>query len=276
MCDTAPVTPWTVMTWNLHGADGVDIEAVAAAIEPERVDILVVQEIRRGDAGRLARRLSMNVDWALKHYPYTWLVWWRAEGMAILSAHEIAEPGAMQISVDAGRRWDWHRRIAQWAHVRRDVDPAAPGPEPDSVLIVNLHLSPHADAPARLAEAHRVAALTTDLTQQLDSVSDSSRLATQIGHRTEVGGDGAARRTVPVVVAGDFNDGDDAAIIDALPGIEQIRPSNTNPAATPSQVLDHVLTPAEATDVSVTVPAGGPAWAALSDHLPVTVRFRLR
>jgi len=28
--------------------------------------------------------------------------------------------------------------------------------------------------------------------------------------------------------------------------------------------------------VSVTVPAGGATWAAISDHLPVTVRFTLR
>jgi endonuclease/exonuclease/phosphatase family metal-dependent hydrolase len=43
----------------------------------------------------------------------------------------------------------------------------------------------------------------------------------------------------------------------------------------PAQLLDHVLLPAAATDVSVSVPRGGTDWAAISDHLPVTVRFSI-
>ncbi len=79
----------------------------------------------------------------------------------------------------------------------------------------------------------------------------------------------------PPIVAGDFNDADDPTIIAALPGIEHIAPSNTNPSLEPRQLLDHVLLPANATGVSVVVPSGGQDWAAISDHLPVTVRFSL-
>ena len=56
------------------------------------------------------------------------------------------------------------------------------------------------------------------------------------------------------VVTGDFNDANDTSIIAALPGVEAIAPPFTNPASMPSQTLD---------------------WSALSDHLPVTVRFTM-
>jgi endonuclease/exonuclease/phosphatase family metal-dependent hydrolase len=76
-------------------------------------------------------------------------------------------------------------------------------------------------------------------------------------------------------VAGDFNDAGDPGVIATLPGIEHEAPAPTSQAEAPHQVLDHVVLPVAATEVSVTVPGGGPHWAAVSDHLPVTVRFRL-
>ena len=61
----------------------------------------------------------------------------------------------------------------------------------------------------------------------------------------------------------------------SLPGVEHVVPSGTNPSEQPTQLLDHVLLPADATDVTVSVPGGGTDWAAISDHLPVTVRFAI-
>jgi hypothetical protein len=78
-----------------------------------------------------------------------------------------------------------------------------------------------------------------------------------------------------VIVGGDFNDDRDASVIYALPGIEHLTPPPTHPAGQPTKLLDHVLLPVGATDVSVTVPGGDASWAAMSDHLPVTVRFTL-
>ena len=49
----------------------------------------------------------------------------------------------------------------------------------------------------------------------------------------------------------------------------------SNPSEAPTQALDHVLLPENAVDVEVDAPAGGEQWAAISDHLPVTVRFTL-
>lgn len=228
--------PWSVMTWNVHGSAGPDVIDLAAAIRRESPDVVVVQEIRRSQAGLLAAALPMRYSWALKHYPYTPLLWWRAEGMAIFTPHVIDAAGHTTIS-DSASKLTWRRRLAQWALVgRRDGS---------AVRVYNAHLSPH-DAASRRAEALRVTEIVAE-------------------HGTEP----------PAIVAGDFNDDRDATIVYALPGIEHVTPSCTNPSVAPTQLLDHVLLPHDAVDVSVTVPAGGEAWAAMSDHVPVTVRFRL-
>ncbi|HYN35136.1 MAG TPA: endonuclease/exonuclease/phosphatase family protein [Ilumatobacteraceae bacterium] len=228
---------WCIMTWNVHGSQRPDIGAVAAAIRAEAPDIVVIQEIRKGQAESLGEALSMRYSWALKHSPYTTAMRWRSEGMAILTPHLLDAAGHTEISDQQPMR-SWRRRIAQWALIGR--------PDRSMVMIYNLHLSPHEDADSRRLEAARV-----------------SEIVAAIGDDP------------PAIVAGDFNDADDPSIVDALPGIEHVMPSNTNPSQQPTQVLDHVLLPAHATDVSVDLPAGGPDWAAISDHLPVTVRFSL-
>ena len=77
------------------------------------------------------------------------------------------------------------------------------------------------------------------------------------------------------MVAGDFNDADEPAVIGELPGVEGPATVNTNPSDAPRQRIDHVLVPDKATDITVRVPEGGAEWAALSDHLPVTTTFAL-
>lgn len=225
------------MTWNLHGSVGLDVDACAAAIGAEVPDVVAIQEIRRRQVASLAGALSMRYSWALKHYPYTKLLWWRAEGMAIMTPHLLDAAGHSEVSEDQPIR-SWRRRIAQWALVGRA--------DRSMVMIYNLHLSPHDDTDSRRCEAERVRQIVTDI------------------------GDDP-----PPIVAGDFNDAGDPTIIAALPGVEPLAPTNSSPADAPIQVLDHVLVPADATDVAVTVPSGGAGWAAISDHLPVTVRFTL-
>ncbi|MGB0111913.1 MAG: endonuclease/exonuclease/phosphatase family protein [Ilumatobacteraceae bacterium] len=229
--------PWAVTTWNVHGSARPDIDALAAAIRVEAPDVLVVQEIRKSQAAALASALTMRYSWALKHRPYTIAMWWRSEGMAIFSPHALDAAGHTEIS-DGQPMRSWRRRLAQWALIGRS--------DGATVRIYNLHLSPHEDGAARRSEAVRVSELVAE-------------------HGEEPG----------AIVAGDLNDAEDATIVYALPGIEHIAPNFTNPSQAPSQVLDHVLLPIDASDVSVTVPAGGADWATMSDHLPVTVRFRL-
>ncbi len=228
---------WAVLSWNVHGAAKPDVAALADAILTESPDVVAIQEIRKGQAASLAGALRMRYSWSLKHSPYTKLMWWRSEGMAIMTPHLLDAVGHTEIS-DGQPVRSWRRRIAQWGLVGRS--------DRSMLMIYNLHLSPHDDADSRRAEAVRVRALVA-------TIGDDP----------------------PAVVAGDFNDAGDPSIVDTLPGIEHVVPPMTNPAGVPTQLLDHVLLPAGALDVSVSVPSGGDEWAGLSDHLPVTVRFDL-
>jgi endonuclease/exonuclease/phosphatase family metal-dependent hydrolase len=157
--------------------------------------------------------------------------------MAIMTPHLLDAVGLTEVSDDQPMR-SWRRRIAQWGLVGRA--------DRSMLMIYNLHLSPHDDADSRRAEALRVSELVA-------SIGDDP----------------------PAVVAGDFNDAGDPSIIDALPGVEHVAAPMSNPSETPTQALDHVLLPENAVDVEVDAPAGGEQWAAISDHLPVTVRFTL-
>ncbi|HSP27833.1 MAG TPA: endonuclease/exonuclease/phosphatase family protein, partial [Ilumatobacteraceae bacterium] len=237
--DPVPPTPssWVVLTWNVHGSARPDLDEVASAIRAESPDVAVLQEVRKRQAASLAASLQMRYSWSLKHSPYTKLMWWRAEGLAIMTPHLLDAVGHTEVSDEQPMR-SWRRRIVQWGLVGRA--------DRSMLMIYNLHLSPHDDADSRRDEAARVNALVA-------TIGDDP----------------------PAVVAGDFNDADDPTVIDLLPGIEHVVPPMSNPAHAPNQRLDHVLLPAHARDVNVSVPAGGPDWAAISDHLPVTVRFTL-
>lgn len=226
---------WTITTWNIHGAARPDITAIAARIESESPDVVALQETRRGQADELAKQLGMRYTWALKHYPYTPLLRGAAEGLAILTPHALDAAGHSEVS-KVRRKWTYKRRIMQFCLVGR--------PDSSAYRIYNLHLSPGEVGADRRAEA--VAA--TELIAQHGDVP-------------------------PAIVAGDLNDDTDPSIVFALPGIEHLVPSPTHPAHAPHKVIDHVLLPAEARNVSTTVPAGASEWAELSDHLPVTVRF---
>jgi endonuclease/exonuclease/phosphatase family metal-dependent hydrolase len=228
---------WTVLTWNVHGSAGPDVDSIAMAIRVRTPDVVVIQEIRKRQAAALANALSMRYSWALKHRPYTTLMWWRSEGMAIMTPHLLDAVGHTEIS-DGQPMRSWRRRIAQWGLVGRA--------DRSMLMIYNLHLSPHDDANSRRSEALRVSELVA-------SIGDDP----------------------PAVVAGDLNDAGDPSIIDALPGVEHVTAPMSNPSEAPTQALDHVLLPVDARDVVVEVPEGGRQWAAISDHLPVTVRFAL-
>jgi endonuclease/exonuclease/phosphatase family metal-dependent hydrolase len=228
---------WTVLTWNVHGSQRPDIGSIATTIRAQSPDVVVIQEIRKRQAEALAIALSMRYSWALKHEPYTKLMWWRSEGMAIMTPHLLDAVGHTEISDDQPMR-SWRRRIAQWGLVGRA--------DRSMLMIYNLHLSPHDDADSRRHEAVRV-----------------SELVAGIGDDP------------PPVVAGDFNDADDPSIIDFLPGIEHVAAPMSNPSEAPTQALDHVLLPENARDVETSAPAGGAQWMAISDHLPVTVCFTL-
>lgn len=229
---------WCVTTWNIRGTARPDLDELAAIVGADEPDVVAIQEIRHGQAAELARLLGMRFTWARKHWPWTPLLRRTAEGAAIMTPHALDAAGHTEISEGASS-WTYRRRIAQWALVGR-ADATA-------YRVYNVHLSPHDRRAERRAEAVRVAGIVAEHGE-----------------------------SPPAIVAGDFNDGDDPSVIFALPGVEHVVPPPTNPADEPTQVLDHVLLPPDATDVAVSVPGGGPDWAARSDHLPVTVRFTMR
>lgn len=225
------------MTWNVCGSAQPDISALATVIRTESPDVVVLQEIGEAQAEALATALVMRYTWARKHSPARRLGRGRAEGLAMMTPHALGAPGHTEITEDQPGRSP-SRQIAQWALIGR--------PDRTMAMVFNLLLSSHDDAEARWLEAHRVRGI-------VESIGDEQ----------------------PVIVAGHLNDADEPMIIAELPGIEHLMPAPTSPSATPERLLDHVVLPVDATDIAVTVPAGGPAWAALSGHLPVTARFAI-
>ena len=160
----------------------------------------------------------MQHHWALKHYPWTPLLKSKAEGMAILTPHTLSTTGS---DVARRRRVRTGRTSAgSWCGA------SSPGPTTRRTACTTCTSSAATPTSDRLDQAQRVAALVA-----------------------EHGG-------APAVVAGDFNDPDEPAVIEALPGIEGPATANTNPADTPRQRIDHVLVPDNATDITVKVPGG--------------------
>lgn len=118
----------TLLTWNLQGSDGLDLDLVVDTVERVSPDVLVLQEIQRRQCRRLARRLGWSMHWAFKHWP----VVSRAEGMAVLTPHRLGR--VARFVVHGSWWWSWQRRIALDATV-------LVGPRPWRVM--NVHLSPH-------------------------------------------------------------------------------------------------------------------------------------
>lgn len=228
---------WTVLTWNLQGSKRTDLDEVARVIRNEAPDAVALQEVRKPQAATLTKALTMHSIWAEKHYFLRPLFPSRTEGAAILTPHEIVSSGDVEVSANVSKR-SYKRRILQFGTVQR--------PDASAYRIYNVHFSPNDLVAERRAEAGRIARL-------VESHGESP----------------------PAVILGDFNDHGEPDIIAALPGVEHLPAPPTNPANAATQAIDHVLLPAVARDVSVSVPAGGPEWGALSDHLPVTVRFTL-
>lgn len=228
---------WTVLTWNLQGTKPTDLDRVVDEIRRRAPDVMLLQEIRRPQAVELGRRLGMDHHWVFKHHAFAPLATDHAEGAAILTPHALTQRGSDVVSDSRWKRW-WRRRIAVWALVER-ADHTA-------YRVVNVHLSPHDLRDQRLVEADRISAIVARW------------------------GDAP-----PVIVGGDMNDHREAEPLERLPGVEHVASPPTNPAVAPTNVLDHILLPSDATDVSLEVPDGGPRWDGVSDHLPVTVSFSL-
>jgi endonuclease/exonuclease/phosphatase family metal-dependent hydrolase len=209
---------------------------------------VVLQEVRRGQAGDLAAALDWQQVWSFKHAPPGR----RAEGAAVLARQGLGP--ATTIVLRRASRVSWRRRIALVTTV--ELDRVA-------VTVADVHLSPHAPGQPRDAEARRLVDV----------------LRTDFGHPAR-----------PVIIAGDVNEQPPSPVSRRLVGAGWVDAwSATVPerrrgdgstswvdgprtGEAPTRRLDVVFVPAGWTSVRAVVPNDEwPAFAELSDHLPVLV-----
>jgi endonuclease/exonuclease/phosphatase family metal-dependent hydrolase len=142
------MTTWRVLTWNILGSQQPNLDVVAEVISSYAPDVVAMQEVQHRQARGLARRLGWRAVWTRKHYPYSPLVWWRAEGLALLTPHAIGE--LISVSISPGvSTWTYRHRVAMAATLTRHAE---------ILRTVNTHLASH-DADARIAQARRVVPL---------------------------------------------------------------------------------------------------------------------
>ena len=234
----------TLTTWNLQGNKGVDAAFVAHQVRERGTDVLLLQEVQRGQARRICRALgsTRSRHWGLKHWPVqTW-----SEGMAVLG---ITVPLRVR-TYPVTRRWafwSWRRRLIQIGHTA------------DGLTVVNVHFTPHGPT----SEADRAA----EVGWLLDRLPADR----------------------PVVVGGDFNANPDDPLFDRLrdaglrdawltahPDADGFTNWHGRRDRPPRRRIDYLWVSAPLEIASMTVPTDDLApYAALSDHLPLTVSLTL-
>jgi endonuclease/exonuclease/phosphatase family metal-dependent hydrolase len=238
----------TVLTWNLKGSAGVDVDRVAGYIRDQGAGVVALQELQRHQSQALAGALDARTHrWAFKHWPFPT----RPEGMAIMG---LDRPVAVEVEALTKRWefWNWRRRIMLLGTFLAD------GPQ---VLLVNLHLSPHSARELRDAEVARVAEVVDAHTGPVIVLGDlNERPDGPVHDRLVAAG---LRDAWPERPGGG-------------PGGGETNWHGGDPQMTtaPSQRLDYVYVSEEIRVVDVTVPRPGDEvfdqFAVLSDHLPVT------
>ena len=145
------MTTWRVLTWNIHGAGRPNLDVIAKVIDGYAPDVIALQEVRHAQARGLARRLRWRAVWTRKHHPYSPLVWWRTEGLSLMTPHAIGELTSVSISTGVST-WTFRHRVAMAATVTRDSD---------NLRIGNTHLATRSPD-ERIAQARRAAAIMGD------------------------------------------------------------------------------------------------------------------
>ena len=223
------------MSWNVRGSSQPDVSELAGVIRKLAPDVVAIQELQRRQARRLGAALGWRHCWTRKHYPYSPLLWWRAEGLAVLTPHSLG--GVWRQTISPGvSTWTFRHRVLLAATVARDGE---------QLRVYDTHLAAHRAPDERIAQARRVA--------------------------ERVAADGAALR----IVAGDLNAHREPEVIRELHcvGLRDPGSDSTHPSHMPQRRLDYILVPEDANVTERHVPAGGDEWAALSDHLPLLIAF---
>ena len=226
---------WRVLTWNILGAKNPDrVAALIDFVRQSNPDVVALQETRRAQAKALASALGWHVAWRRKHYPYTPLLWWRAEGQAVLAPAALANARGYALSRGAST-WSYRHRIMVAATVVRGSE---------RLRVYNVHLS-STGTDERIEQARRAATF----------------IAAEPAAPRVVCGDMNAANELEVIR--EFH----------AVGVRDTGGDFTNHSRAPRQRLDYVLVPENAKVSAIDTPAGGDEWAAISDHLPVLVEF---
>ena len=238
-----------VLTWNVQGAQGLDVVRVARVIGSTAPDVIALQEVQRRQVNQLATALAVNGKrWALKHWP----VIHRAEGLAVLTPHRLVT--ATSFTLRPRPIWDWRRRIGIDATI--DTGTVV-------VRVVDVHLSAHDDGGARAREARLL----------VDRAADRMPAPIITGDLNDVPRDGAHAELVG------------AGWVDAWHRVHGDAPdgatnwtSGDRRGRGPTQRIDYVLAPSGAVIEHAAVVAdvlGVDVMAGLSDHLPLLATVRL-
>ena len=234
-----------VMSWNLRGAAKPRLDSVVEIVQAHEPDVLALQEVRRGQARRIAGLLGWRRPaWALKHNSY-WPAWWLAEGLALLSHHRLAVHPPVDLTPEINRR-TFRRRILLPAEVLLDDD--------QRVLVIDAHLSSGDDDELRVRQAHHVLSILPDslpvvLVGDLNATPRAGSINALIG----------------------------GGLLDAWPAAASAgEPGFSYPAHAPRRRIDYVMASGGVAIAEVSVPADlGAAMSGLSDHRPLLVRLEL-
>lgn len=223
-----------MLTWNAHGAAKPSLATLADVLRASDADAVALQEVRRGQAAQIALLLGWQHHWVFKHNPWTPLLWWRAEGMAVLSRWPLGDVWRTCLSPGVSRL-SFRRRVVIATSVRRGSE---------SLRVFCAHLATDS-VDMRIAQAHTITAKIL-----------SERAATVV-----VAGDLNAAGDVELLR--EFGPA----------GLVSVSDDPTSPAHAPVQRIDDVLVPGDAQVVDTWTPDGGEPWTELSDHLPTLVAF---
>jgi endonuclease/exonuclease/phosphatase family metal-dependent hydrolase len=240
-----------VVTWNLQGNAGVDVDAVAAVLQEFAADVVALQEVQRSQFRALQRASGYeHARWVFKHWPMNK----PAEGLGVF-AH-AALRGEIRQTISRRRPpWSWRRRVA--LHVRVDLQADSPrSAEPSADFhFVDTHLGAGVGDGERARQARRI----------LDRAAEGA------------------------VIVGDMNTHPRSGVVDEFHR-SQLRdawalatggaadpPTNWNGRreGAPDQRLDYIFVPERYRAVHCEVPDDWPRYAPLSDHLPVVADLEL-
>ena len=243
-----------ILTWNIQGGRKPDLAVLHEILCEHAPDVVLLQEVERAQARRLASIGDWTWRWRFKHWP----VVRPTQGQAVLARYPLRDDDVIVLA----RRWvwcSWRRRIATAVSVADDGA---------TFRVVNAHLGSGVTEDRRVRQARRMLAAL-----------DGGGCVILAGD-LNAGHDAPTLRTLRRSGLTDRPAGPDGG----ADGRADHRGPTNWPAGPrtgpPTQWLDHVFVGPDLVigDVRVPVPSD-PGWErypVLSDHIPVVAEVHRR